>query len=128
MPKMNTLRKHAIGRFKWPENRTEKNSVHDEARIERNTFSFDGETIEALRFCKTRNGRHTRVHLVIGEDEFVELFRNAVENNVFHPETLAGLRSILGNQNDPLAEVIGIAHDGRLAHDIDEELYGERPA
>jgi hypothetical protein len=117
--KMSTIEQRAAGVFDWDEN--------NQARIERNLFTLDGETWEALRFCKHRNGRHNRVHLVIGEADFVELFRNAVRNGVFHQETLDQLRAVLEQRRDPFLDVIGIGEDGRLARGIDEELYGEKP-
>src|SRR5271168_3794056 len=117
MSKMTTLEQRAVGSFHWNE--------REEARIERNLFAYDGGTQEALRFCKNRNGRHNRVHLVIGEQEFVDLFRDAVEKGVFHQQTLERLRDILSDTPDPLLEVIGIADDGHLTSGIDDELYGE---
>jgi len=117
MPKMITLEQRAVGSYHWDES--------DEARIERNLFALNGDTWEGLRFCKNRNGRHNRVHLVIGEDEFVELFRNAVENGVFRPETLEKLRAVLPGKPDPLREALGLVESGKLAKDIDAELYGE---
>ena len=126
MGKMVTVEKKAVGTYDWPD----KPGL--QARIERNVFAYKGETSnsswtgEALRFCKSRNGRHNRVHLVIGEDEFVDLFRDAVKNGVFHAETLEQLRAILGERGDPFLEVIGIGQDGKLSQNIDAELYGER--
>jgi hypothetical protein len=117
MPKMITLEQRAVGSYRWDD--------HDEARIERNLFALNGDTWEALRFCKNRDGRHNRVHLVIGEPEFVDLFRDAVAKGVFHAETLEQLRAILAGKQDPLLEVIGIAGDGQLTNDIETELYGE---
>ena len=64
MPKMITIEQRAAGSYHWDD--------RDEARIERNLFALGGETWEGLRFCKNRNGRHNRVHLVIGEQEFVD--------------------------------------------------------
>lgn len=118
MPKMITLEQRAVGSYNWDE--------HDEARIERNLFALNGDTWEGLRFCKNRDGRHNRVHLVIGEAEFVDLFRDAVAKGVFHPETIEQFRDILGVKQDPLLEVIGMAQDGRLTKEIDGELYGDR--
>ena len=114
---MLTLEQRAVGACRL--------NSKDEARIERNLFALDGDTWEALRFCKNRNGRHNRVHLVIGEAEFVELFRDAVEKSVFHQRTLEQLRAILAGKRDPLLDVIGIAQDGRLSDSIDADLYGE---
>ena len=116
MPKMNTLKHMAVGVLQWPEG--------EEARIERNLFEVDGETFEALRFCKNRNGRHNRVHLVVREPEFVSLFQEAVKNGVFGQETLDRLRAVLAGESDPFLDVIGIGADGMLAESIDEELYG----
>jgi hypothetical protein len=115
--KMITLEHRAVGAYRWDE--------RDEARIERNLFALNGDTWEGLRFCKTRNGRHNRVHLVIGESEFVDLFRDAVEKGVFHEQTLEQLRAILVGSRDPLLDVIGAVQDGQLTKDIDRELYGE---
>jgi hypothetical protein len=117
--KMITVERRAVGSYRWNE--------HDEARIERNLFAQDDETWEGLRFCKNRNGRHNRVHLVIGEDEFVDLFRSAVENGVFRQKTLDRLRAILSGERDPMLDVIGIASDGKLADGIDSDLYGKSP-
>ena len=117
MSKMTTLEQRAVGSFHW--------NPQEEARIERNLFAYDGGTQEALRFCKNRNGRHNRVHLVIGEPEFVDLFRDAVEKGVFHPRTLVRLRAILSEQRDPLLDVIGSVNDGQLTSGTDDELYGD---
>src|SRR5580700_6107408 len=119
MPKMITIEQRAAGSYHWDD--------RDEARIERNLFALGGETWEGLRFCKNRNGRHNRVHLVIGEQEFVDLFRDAVEKGVFHQQTLDQLRAILVGGRDPLLDVLGIAQGGQLTKDIDRELYGEKP-
>ena len=117
MAKMITLEQRAVGSYSWDD--------RDEARIERNLFALNGDTWEALRFCKNRDGRHNRVHLVIGEAEFVDLFRDAVAKGVFHAETLDQLRAILTGNHDPLLDVIGLAADGQLTKAIDSELYGE---
>ncbi len=119
MPKMITIEQRAVGSCKLDE--------HDEARIERNLFALDGDTWEGLRFCKNRDGRHNRVHLVISEDEFIDLFRDALEKGVFRAKTLDRLRAILTNQRDPLLDVIGITQDGTLADSIDDDLYGKNP-
>jgi hypothetical protein len=119
MPKMITLEQRAVGSFRWDQ--------RDEARIERNLFALNGATWEGLRFCKNRNGRHNRVHLVIGEAEFVALFRDAVEKGVFHQPTLEKLRVILSGGRDPLLDVIGVSEDGQLTKGLDDELYGENP-
>ncbi len=117
--KMITLEHRAFGSYDWNE--------RDEARIERNVVARNGETWEALRFCRYRNGRHTRVHLVIREEEFVDLFRDAVRNGVFHQEGLDRLRQILEERHDPVLDVMGIAKDGKLAEGIDEQLYRDAP-
>jgi hypothetical protein len=116
--KMITLEQRAVASFHWDE--------HEEARIERNLFAHNGDTWEALRFCKNRDGRHNRVHLVIGEAQFVDLFRDAVEKGVFHPATLERLSAILTHRRDPLLEVIGSAADGQLTTAIDDELYDDK--
>lgn len=115
--KMVTVEQRAVGSFRWDE--------RDEARIERNLFAHHGDTWEGLRFCKNRNGRHNRVHLVIGEADFVALFRDAVQKGVFHQETLDELRAILIQQRDPILDVIGISKDGRLSQSLDDDLYRE---
>ena len=115
MSKMNTLKHMAVGVLQWPEG--------EEARIESNLFEVDGETFEALRFCKNRTGRHNRVHLVVREPEFVSLFQEAVKNGVFGQETLDRVRAVLAGESDPFLDVIGIGTDGKLAENIDEELY-----
>ncbi len=99
----------------------------NEGRIERNVFIRNGKTWEALRFCKNKNGRHNRVHLVLDEDAFVELFRDAVKNGVFSPKTLGNLMGILQEIPDPFLSVIGSIGDGTLSENIDEELYPEKP-
>jgi hypothetical protein len=118
--KMITVEQRALGVYDWDD--------EQQARIERNLFAHNGETWEALRFCKNRNGRHNRVHLVIAESDFVELFRSAVQNGVFHEDTLQQLRDIVENRTDSFDEVIGIAATGNLSSNIDEELYGEKRA
>lgn len=122
MAKMVTIEQRAVGVFNWGDD--------EQARIERNVFAQDGEIREALRFCKNRNGRHNRVHLVIEERDFIDLFRSAVQNGVFQEETLQKLRGIVDQRRDPLLEVIGSStgSDGKLAENIDDELYGENPA
>ena len=118
--KMITVEQRAVGTFDWDDSQ--------QARIERNLFVLNGSSWEALRFCKNKDGRHNRVHLVIEEENFVELFRSAVGNGVFSPESLQNLRGILQGSRDPFLEVIGIGGDGKLARGIEEELYGEDPA
>jgi hypothetical protein len=117
MPKMVTVQHCAVGKFDWDES--------EQARIERNVFALNGKTWEGLRFCKNRNGRHNRVHLVIEEKNFVELFRDAVKNGVFGQETLQQLRSMLEQRSDPFLDVIGTGADGKLSAAIDSELYGD---
>jgi hypothetical protein len=120
MAKMNTIENRAVGTCELDD--------HNEGRIERNLFAVDGGTWEALRFCKNKDGQHNRVHLVIAEEKFVELFRSAVKNGVFRPHTLGKLMVILGEIPDPFLSVIGSISDGTLSQNIDEELYGEDPA
>jgi hypothetical protein len=113
----------------------------DVARIERNLFAnVNGEVFEALRFCKRHNGRHNRVHLIVKDHEFAELFVAAYEQNVFSPETIARVLETLQRglrdrkrrgraRRNPLFDVIGICKgDGTLAGDIDGFLYGKYPA
>jgi hypothetical protein len=116
---MNTIEQRAVGVCHLDD--------HNEGRIERNLFQVNGTTWEGLRFCKNKDGQHNRVHLVLGEDKFIELFEDAIKNGVFRPQTIARLRMLL-EQRDPFLEVIGIAADGTLSQNIDEELYGEDPA
>ena len=132
MSKMKTLKHIRVGEL-------DLRNGGDVARIERNLFAREnGDTFEALRFCKQRNGRHNRVHLVIGEEEFVRLFANAVEQGVFESQSLRKLTQILRSRprrkkmtdggsrfRDPFLKVIGIFRDGHLAEGIDEELYGK---
>jgi hypothetical protein len=115
--KMVTVERRAVGKFDWDD--------QEQARIERSVFALNGKTWEGLRFCKNRNGRHNRVHLVIEEDNFVELFRDSVKNGVFADATLQQLRVILTEKRDPFLEVIGTGADGKLASNIDSDLYGE---
>jgi hypothetical protein len=119
MPKMNTIEQRAVGACQLDE--------HNQGRIERNLFNANGKTWEALRFCKNKDGQHNRVHLVIDEEKFVDLFRDAVKNGVFRPRTLGELKMILDDIRDPFLDVIGIGSDGNLSQRIDEELYGEDP-
>ena len=119
MAKMNTIENRAVGSCQLDD--------HNVGRIARNLFAVNGGTWEALRFCKNKDGQHNRVHLVIDEQKFVELFRDAVKNGVFHPRTLGDLMVILGEIPDPFLSVIGSISDGKLSANIDEELYGESP-
>jgi hypothetical protein len=91
-------------------------------------FDWEGEPWEALRFCKNRNGRHNRVHLVIKEGDSVDRLRSAVENGVFGETTLCDLRGVLGEKRDSFHDVIGAASDGKLTANIDSQLYGDEPA
>jgi len=116
---MNTIEQRAVGSCQLDE--------HNQGRIERNLFNANGKTWEALRFCKNKDGQHNRVHLVLDEEKFVELFRDAVKNGVFRSRTLGELRVILEDIPDPFLEVIGSISDGTLSQNIDEELYPERP-
>lgn len=104
----------------------------EEARIERNLFVREGETLEALRFCSNRGGRHSRVHLVITEQDFASLFAHAVETGVFGEATLAALRAALekphagtrekkGPAPSVLFEVIGLLEDGKLGREPDQK-------
>jgi hypothetical protein len=67
------------------------------ARIERARvlYSNRDRVSEVLKFCYLKDGRHARTHLTIDQDDFVGLFKSAVENNVFKPEVLKELRKIL---------------------------------
>jgi hypothetical protein len=123
--KMITLSQLAVGTYRW--------NQREEARLERNVFAFEGRTFEALRFCKYKNGRHTRVHLVISRDEFLELFQSAAENGVFEADDLERIGAICraererrASDSNPLLDVIGIGGDGTLSQNIDEQLYGEK--
>ncbi|MGH9745801.1 MAG: hypothetical protein ACRD59_06790 [Candidatus Acidiferrales bacterium] len=119
--KMVTIEQRAVGTFDWE-------GTPEQARIERNLFALNGRSREALRFCKNKHGRHNRVHLVIEEENFVELFRSAVENGVFSDSALRDFRNILGARRDPFLDVIGTTGDGKLSAEIDKELYGEDQA
>src|SRR6266404_7080675 len=112
MSKMSTIEQRAVGVCRLND--------HDEGRIERNLFGANGESWEALRFCKNKDGQHNRVHLVIDEEKFVELFRDAVKNGVFRPRTLGDLRVILEELPDLFLDVIGSISDGKLSANIDE--------
>jgi hypothetical protein len=120
MPKMSTITQRAVGVCQLDD--------HNQGRIERNLFQVNGATWEGLRFCKNKDGQHNRVHLVLDEEKFVELFRDAVKNGVFSPRTLRDVRLVLEEIPDPFLRVIGSISDGTLSANIDEELYGEDPA
>ncbi len=117
-PKMVTVEQRAVGVFNW-------DGKPEQARIERNLVALDGRSWEALRFCKNKNGRHNRVHLVIEEECFVELFRSAVENGVFSESAVKDLRNILTGSRDSFLDAIGTTGDGKLSAEIDNDLYGE---
>src|ERR1700730_18313951 len=114
---MSTIERRAVGVCQLDD--------HNEGRIERNLFAVNGVTWKALRFRKNKDGQHNRVHLVIEEEKFVVLFRDAVKNGVCRPRTLGDLRVILEELPDPFLSVIGSISDGKLSENIDEELYGE---
>jgi|SRR5579862_7639278 len=116
MAKMVTVERRALGTFEW--------SPREQARIERNLVALDGKSWETLRFCKNRNGRHTRVHLVITEHDFVQLFADAVKNGVFSKSAIRQMGAALSNRRDPFLDVIGIAGDLEPPSDIQAELYG----
>lgn len=118
--KMATIEQRAVGTYNWGDS--------EQARIERNLVALNGRTWEALRFCKHKNGRHNRVHLVIEEENFIELFRSAVENGVFSANSLEEFRRIVDRKGDPFLNVIGTTGDGKLSSGIDDGLYGENPA
>lgn len=67
------------------------------ARIERARvlYSDDDRVREVLKFCYLNGGRHARTHLTIGQEDFVSLFRDAVQKNVFEPNVLKGLFRVL---------------------------------
>jgi|SRR5271168_1284545 len=127
MSKMKTIKQIAVG--------TLQRRPGQEARIERNLFECDGETFEALRFCKNKNGRHVRVHLVVDEEEFVELFTDAVRKGVFGEATLLALMDMLKDRSNgvsqegrperqaPFAGITGLFEDGTLTRDMDGALY-----
>ena len=117
MAKMSTIENRAVGTCQLDD--------RNEGRIERNLFAVNGGTWEALRFCKNKDGQHNRVHLVIDEEKFVELFRSAVKNGVFGPRTLGELMVIMNEIPDPFLTAIGSISDGTLSQNIDEELYGD---
>jgi hypothetical protein len=70
------------------------------ARIERVKvlFSNEDKTREVLKFCYVKNDRHARTHLTIEQEDFVSLFRSAVEEDVFSPKVLKGLSKVLSNR------------------------------
>ena len=132
MSKMSTIKHLAVGQVDLGK------EEGDVGRIERNLFELNGETFEALRFCKNRKGRHNRVHLVLLESTFADLFEDAVQKQVFGPDTLDRLLAVLQHWQEqrtgagqdagenPFLKVIGIGSDGHLTEGIDEYLYGSR--
>lgn len=87
---MRTVEVITYGEFQW-------DGPEHAARIERARvlFSNNDKVSEMLKFCYLTNGRHARTHLTIEQEGFVELFRSAVENNVFKPEVLKGIYKVL---------------------------------
>jgi hypothetical protein len=87
---MRTIEVITYGEHEWdgPENA---------ARIERARvlYSDHDRVSERLKFCYLKNGRHARTHLTISQDEFVELFRDAVQKNVFEPAVVKQIARIL---------------------------------
>ena len=52
-------------------------------------------SLEVLRFCNCRqDGRFSRVHLVLSQDEFICLLKNAIRNNVFHADSIWAIRDV----------------------------------
>jgi len=86
---MITVNNVAIGTFNWNES--------EQARIEKNRFLYEGEIFEGLRFCKFRNGRHTRIHLVIREEDWVKLFQDSVKKGVFSKKTISAMKKCLNS-------------------------------
>jgi len=84
---MVTVETLAAGVYNW--------NKEDQARLERNKILYQGELFQALRFCRFRNGRHTRVHLVITEEDWIRLFENAVQNGVFSSESRNAMMACL---------------------------------
>jgi hypothetical protein len=92
--KMRTIEVVEYGEYRWNGN------PRHAARIERARvlFSDEDKVREILKFCYVKNGRHARTHLTIDQDEFVRLFRSAVERHVFSPRVLKGLSKVLSNR------------------------------
>lgn len=93
---MRTLEVLHYGYCPWKKADDENNG----ARIERVRVIFSNEdrTRELLKFCYLKNGRHARTHLTIEPEDFVDLFRDAVEQEVFPPKVLEKLSAILKNR------------------------------
>ena len=91
---MRTIEIIKFGELPW-----KKDSSHA-ARIERVKVLFSNEdrTRELLKFCYVKNDRHARTHLTIDQDDFVDLFRSAVEEDVFSPKVLKGLAKVLSEK------------------------------
>jgi hypothetical protein len=92
---MRTVEVITYGEFQW-------NGPEHAARIERARvfFSDENKVREMLKFCYTNNGRHARTHLTIDQEDFVELFDSAMENNVFRPEVLRDIYKLLKKRFD----------------------------
>ena len=91
MPRtMRTVEVVNYGEYQW-------DGPKHAARIERARvlFSDRNKVSEILKFCYLTNGRHARTHLTIEQEDFVELFKDAIEKNVFKPEVLKELRKAL---------------------------------
>jgi hypothetical protein len=87
---MRTIEVINFGEYQW-------DGPKHAARIERVRvlFSDRDRVSEMLKFCYLNDGRHARTHLTIDQDDFVELLKSAVENNVFRPEVIKELRKVL---------------------------------
>jgi hypothetical protein len=87
---MRTIEVVTYGEHEWdgPENA---------ARIERARvlYSDHDHVSDRLKFCYLKNGRHARTHLTISQNEFVDLFRDAVQKNVFEPDAIREMARIL---------------------------------
>jgi hypothetical protein len=92
--KMRTVEVVNFGHLPW-----KGNPLHA-ARIERARvlFSDEDRVREVLKFCYVKNGRHARTHLTISQEDFVSLFRSAVEEHVFSPQVLKGLSKVLSKR------------------------------
>lgn len=92
---MRTLRILRYGEHSWRTPADPGNA----ARIELVSIIFSNErhARDLLKFCYLKDGRHARTHLTIDPEEFVELFRSAVEEGVFSKDVLKGLARAIGN-------------------------------
>lgn len=72
------------------------------ARIERARVLYSGnDTVdEVLKFCYLKNGRHARTHLTISQENFADLFLDAVEKNVFEPKLLREMYKALKKKKE----------------------------